>query len=158
MNKDQTNRLEGIARTYHSVALLLPDATVLNGGGGLCGNCGTNHWDGEIFVPPYLLNADGSRRTRPTINNVAATVKIGSTLSITTGGAVTSFSLIRLGTATHTVNTDQRRIALTPSGGGTAYTVTIPGDPGVALPGNWYLFAVDGAGTPSLAKMIRVTV
>lgn len=146
-----------VPRTYHSVALLLPDATVLNGGGGLCGTCATNHWDAEIFVPPYLLNSDGTRRARPAINTVASTVKVGGTLSITTGGAVSGFSLIRFGTATHTVNTDQRRIALASSGSGTSYTVTIPNDPGVALPGYWYLFAIDSAGTPSVAKTVKVT-
>lgn len=147
-----------IPRTYHSVALLLPDATVLHGGGGLCGACGTNHWDGEIFVPPYLLNSDGTRRARPSITNVASTVSVGATLSVTTGGAVSRFSLVRLGTATHTVNTDQRRVALTSSGSGTSYTVTIPSDPGVALPGYWFLFAINSAGTPSVARIIRVTL
>ncbi|KAF2865028.1 hypothetical protein BDV95DRAFT_600043 [Massariosphaeria phaeospora] len=148
-----------IPRTYHSVALLLPDATVLAAGGGLCGGCATNHWDGEIFVPPYLLNADGSRRQRPGITAVAASVKLGATLDITTSGAVASFALVRFGTATHTVNTDQRRIALTPQGGsGNKYTVGVPGDAGVALPGYWFLFAVDGEGTPSVARTVKITV
>jgi galactose oxidase len=147
-----------IPRTYHSVALLLPDATVLNGGGGLCGNCGTNHWDAEIFVPPYLLNPDGTRRGRPVIGGVDGTVKVGGKLSITTSGEVKSFSLVRLGTATHTVNTDQRRVPLTSEGSGTSYTVNIPGDPGVVLPGYWFLFAIDSAGTPSVAKIVKVTV
>jgi galactose oxidase len=147
-----------IPRTYHSVALLLPDATIFNGGGGLCGvGCLTNHWDAEIFVPPYLLNSDGSRRTRPSITTVASTVAVGGTLTLVTSGAVTSFSLIRFGTSTHTVNTDQRRISLTKTESGTTYTVTIPSDPGVALPGYWYLFAIDGAGTPSVGKIIKVT-
>ncbi|KAJ3563332.1 hypothetical protein NPX13_g8239 [Xylaria arbuscula] len=35
-----------VPRTYHSIALLLPDATVLSGGGGLCGTgCQQNHFD-----------------------------------------------------------------------------------------------------------------
>jgi galactose oxidase len=147
-----------IPRTYHSTALLLPDATVFNGGGGLCGTCGVNHFDAEIFVPPYLLNSDGTRRTRPSISTVATSVKIGGTLSITTGGAVSSFSLIRFGTATHTVNTDQRRIALAITGNGTLYTATLPTDAGVALPGYWYLFAIDSTGTPSVAKVVKVTL
>ncbi|PSN59805.1 galactose oxidase [Corynespora cassiicola Philippines] len=146
-----------IPRTYHSVALLLPDATVLQGGGGLCGGCGVNHFDAEIFVPPYLLNADGSRRARPVINSVASTVKLGASLGITTNSAVTGFSLVRFGSSTHTVNTDQRRIPLTPSGSGTSYTITIPGDAGVALPGHWFLFAINSAGTPSVARVIKVT-
>ncbi|KAI8940751.1 hypothetical protein NX059_002016 [Plenodomus lindquistii] len=154
-----------IPRNYHSVAILMPDATVFNGGGGLCGTCtnfgGTpdsNHFDAEIFVPPYLLNADGSRRTRPVITTVASSVKVGATLSVTTDSAITSFSLIRFGSATHSVNTDQRRIALARSGSGTSYTVTIPGDSGVALPGYWLLFAMNASGTPSVGKVIKVTL
>jgi galactose oxidase len=147
------------ARTYHSVAILLPDATVFSGGGGLCGNCGeNNHFDAEIFVPPYLLNADGTRRTRPVISTVTSSVKLGATLSITTDSAVTKFSLLRFGTATHTVNTDQRRIPLTPSETGTNYTVTVPSDPGVALPGYWLLFAMTADGTPSVGKIIKLTL
>ncbi|KAF2854308.1 carbohydrate-binding module family 32 [Plenodomus tracheiphilus IPT5] len=154
-----------IPRNYHSVAILMPDATVFNGGGGLCGTCtnfgGTpesNHFDAEIFVPPYLLNADGTRRTRPVINSVAATVKVGATLSVTTNAAVTSFSLVRFGSATHTVNTDQRRIALAQTGSGTSYTVMIPADSGVALPGYWLLFAMNASGTPSVGRVVRVTL
>lgn len=146
-----------IPRTYHSIAILLPDATILQGGGGLCGGCGVNHFDAEIFVPPYLLNTDGTRRTRPVINNVASTARLGATVSITTNSAVTRFALLRFGTATHTVDTDQRRIPLTPSGSGTTYTVTIPSEPGVALPGYWFLFALNSAGTPSVAKIIKIT-
>lgn len=148
-----------IPRTYHSVALLLLDATVMNGGGGLCGDCATNHFDAEIFVPPYLLNSDGTRRTQPVINTVSATtIQNGGTLTITTNSAVTSFSLIRLGSSTHTVDTDQRRIPLTPSGSGTTYTITVPSDPGVALPGYWMLFAINSAGTPSVAKVVQITL
>ncbi|KAF1837919.1 arabinogalactan endo-1,4-beta-galactosidase [Decorospora gaudefroyi] len=139
-----------IPRTYHSVAVLLPDATVFNGGGGLCGPCTqyggvpeSNHFDAEIFVPPYLLNSDGTRRTRPVITSLFSSVKLGANLRITTNTAILSFSLIRFGTATHTVNTDQRRIPLTPSGSGTSYTVRVPSDPGIALPGYWMLFALD---------------
>ena len=46
---------EAVPRNYHSVAILLPDGTVFSGGGGLCGTCATNHPDGQIFTPPYLL-------------------------------------------------------------------------------------------------------
>ncbi|KAH8633358.1 Galactose oxidase [Alternaria alternata] len=154
-----------IPRTYHSVAILLPDATIFTGGGGLCGPCTqyggvpeSNHFDAEIFLPPYLLNTDGTRRVRPVISTVASSVRIGATLSITTTGVVTRFSLVRFGTATHTVNTDQRRIPLTSTGSGTSYTVTVPSDPGVALPGFWLLFAIDSSGTPSVGKTIKLVV
>ena len=56
-----------IPRTYHAVAILLPDARVFCGGGGLCGECTTNNPDGRIFTPPYLLNPDGTLKSRPNI-------------------------------------------------------------------------------------------
>ena len=145
-------------RVYHSVALLMPDATVISAGGGLCGSgCNTNHLNGEVYRPPYLYNSDGTPATRPIISSVSATsVTVGSTLTIKTNVAVTSFALIRLGSTTHTVNTDHRRIALTPTASGTTYTVTIPSDPGVALPGYWYLFALNSAGVPSVATTIAI--
>ncbi|CBY00935.1 similar to ricin-type beta-trefoil lectin domain/galactose oxidase domain protein [Plenodomus lingam JN3] len=154
-----------IPRNYHSVAILLPDATVFNGGGGLCGTCtmyggtpASNHFDAEIFVPPYLLNADGTRRSRPVITRVAATVRLGASLGVETSVAVVGFALVRFGSATHTVNTDQRRIALVMGGSGNSYSVTIPGDAGVALPGFWLLFAMDASGTPSVGKVVKVTL
>ena len=54
-------------RTYHSVALLLQDGRVFSGGAGLCGGCDTNHFNGQIWSPPYLFNADDTPATRPTI-------------------------------------------------------------------------------------------
>ena len=147
-----------IPRTYHSWALLMPDATVYNGGGGLCGTCTTNHFDAEVYSPSYLFNSDGTFATRPKINTFSATtIAVGSKLTVTTDSAVTSFSLIRYGSATHTVNTDQRRIPLVPLSAGTnTYTLTVPNDSGIAIPGSWMLFALNSAGVPSVAKTILV--
>ena len=128
-----------IPRVYHSVAILLPDATVFQGGGGLCGPCTqyggvpeSNQFDAEIFVPLYLLNTDGTRRPRPIITTVAATAKLGAILNIKTDSAVTGFPLIRYASVTHSINTDQRRIPFTSTG--TSHSVTIPADPGIAIP------------------------
>ncbi len=146
-----------IPRNYHSVALLLFDGTVGNGGGGLCGTCATNHFDMQIWNPPYLYTSSGALATRPVINSVsAATVGVGKTFSITTNVACSAFSLIRLGSTTHTVNTDQRRIPLTPAAG-SAYTFTVPADPGVALPGHYMIFAMAG-GVPSVSKPLQITL
>lgn len=147
-------------RTYHSVGLLMPDGTVFVGGGGLCGSCHTNHFDGQFYSPPYLFASDGvAQATRPAISSLSATtVKIGGSIAVTMAGAVNSFSLIRMGSTTHTVNTDQRRIPLTPTVSGLNYTITVPGDAGVALPGYWMLFALDSAGVPSLAKTVLITL
>jgi galactose oxidase len=147
-----------VPRTYHSVALLLPDGRVFVGGGGLCGTCTTNHLDGEIFTPPYLLNADGSERPRPTIVAAPNTAAAGSTISVTTGEQITKFSLMRMSTVTHTVNTDQRRIPLTAAAvSGNTASLTLPADHGVLVPGPYLLFAVDGNGVPSVASTINIS-
>jgi galactose oxidase len=146
-----------IPRTYHSVALLLPDARVFVGGGGQCGECSTNHPNGQIFTPPYLLNADGTARPRPSITSAPATAPLGASISVTTSGPAPEFSLVRLSTVTHTVNTDQRRIPLTPTAvSGNTATLALPSDPGILVPGPYLLFALDANGVPSVAKTIRI--
>ncbi|KAI4190030.1 MAG: hypothetical protein L6R41_001049 [Letrouitia leprolyta] len=147
-----------VPRTYHSWALLMPDAQVISGGGGLCGGCATNHPNAQIYTPAYLYNADGSKATRPVINSVSATsVAPGATITVTTNTAVTGFSLVRYGSGTHSVNTDQRRVPLTPTAtSGTTYTLKLPSDSGILLPGAWMVFVLNSQGTPSVAKTITV--
>lgn len=149
-----------IPRTYHSVALLMLDGRVFTGGGGLCGlGCVTNHADAQIYSPAYLFNSDGTAATRPVISSATSTIAVGGTITITTNTAVTSFSITRYGSTTHTVNTDQRRIALTPvTISGNKYTFAIPNDPGIALPGYWMFWAMNSAGVPSLASTIKITL
>ncbi len=149
---------EAEPRNYHSVAILLPDGTVFSGGGGLCGTCSTNHPDGQIFTPPYLLNADGSLRTRPTIASAPTTASTGQTITVTTGGPVSQFSMVRYGESTHSVDNDQRRVPLSiVSSSGNTYQLAIPSDPGIALPGPYMLFALDAGGTPSVSSTISIT-
>jgi galactose oxidase len=146
-----------VPRTYHSVALLMPDGRVFTGGGGLCGaGCDTNHMDAEIFTPPNLLNADGTPASRPAITTAPATAANGATITVATNRTVTAFSIIRMGTATHSVDTDQRRLSLTPTTVGGGYQLTIPSDKGIAVPGYWMLFALDANGVPSIAKTIKI--
>jgi galactose oxidase len=148
-----------IPRNYHSTALLLTDATVISCGGGMCGSCSTNHFDCQIYTPPYLLNTDGSLKSRPRINKISSTSNLaGATIYVTTGAPVTSFAMIRFGSVTHTVNTDQRRIPITPTLISPAYyKITLgPADVGVVTPGYWMLFCIDSAGVPSLAKTILI--
>ncbi|HEX9998965.1 MAG TPA: discoidin domain-containing protein [Actinoplanes sp.] len=147
-----------VPRTYHSVSLLMPDGRVFAGGGGLCGTgCSTNHFDGQIFTPPYLLNADGSPAARPSITAAPASTANGAKIMVGTSRAVTAFAIVRMGSATHSVNTDQRRLSLVPAPAEDgSYELTIPADPGVAVPGYWMLFAMDSKGVPSVAKVIRI--
>jgi len=150
-------------RTYHGVALLLPDGRVWVSGGGLCGtSCGSsgaNHLTYEILTPPYLLTASGAAATRPVISTVSATtLGLGSTLTITTTTPVKSFALMRLSSVTHTVNNDQRRIPLvTTTPDGATYTATLSSDSGVLVAGYYYLFAVGPTGVPSMAVTLLIT-
>ncbi|KAL8838673.1 MAG: hypothetical protein Q9176_004913 [Flavoplaca citrina] len=150
-----------IPRTYHSVAMLLADGTVFTGGGGLCGlGCGPiNHYDAQIFRPPYLFNGDQTPATRPKIlsMNPAKEIKLGSGITVTMDGPVNRFSLVRFGSVTHSVNTDQRRVPLgSVTGGGNVYQVLVPKEPGVVVPGWWMLFAINTQGTPSVAATVHI--
>ncbi|KAJ5481209.1 Galactose oxidase/kelchbeta-propeller [Penicillium sp. IBT 31633x] len=149
-------------RVYHTVSILLPDGRVLNGGGGLCGNCSANHYDAQIFTPPYLLNSSGELRTRPVImSKMPSTIEVGGVFILQTNGPVKDASLIRLGSATHTVNTDQRRIPLRLiplTRRKDSYGIKLPNEPGILIPGYWMLFVMDQDGVPSIAKTIMVTV
>jgi galactose oxidase len=153
-----TMAAETAPRTYHSVALLMPDGRVFSAGGGLCGSsCTTNHFDGQVYSPPYLFDDDGRPASRPVITAAPASAANGQKITVTTDRAVTAFAIVRMGTATHSVDTDQRRLSLIPApadGGG--YELTVPADSGVAVPGSWMLFALDAKGVPSIAKILRV--
>lgn len=89
-------------RTYHSSAVLMKDARVWVGGGGLCPNteCGAaDHPNAEIFSPPYLFNNDGSRAPRPTISNFPTDIPFGAAeMKVTAqGGDELEFVIVRLG-------------------------------------------------------------
>jgi hypothetical protein len=143
-----------VPRNYHSFGVLLPDARVLVGGGGLCGGCGNDHPDAEVFTPPYLVGAEA---TRPVIRTAPATARVGGTVTATTDRAVASWSFVRMSSDTHSVNTDQRRVSLpVASTSGTTSTLALPTDPGVLVPGPWMLFALDANGVPSVAATVMV--
>ncbi|KAL8858874.1 MAG: hypothetical protein Q9178_004552 [Gyalolechia marmorata] len=149
-----------IPRNYHSVAILLADGIVFSAGGGLCGvGCTANHYDAQIFRPAYLFNSDQTVTTRPKIisTNPANIAPLGSAITVTTDSAVTKFSMVRFGTATHSMNTDQSRVPLTNRAtGSNVYKVQVPNEPGIAIPGWWMLFAINAQGVPSVAATINV--
>jgi len=147
-----------IPRPYHSTALLLPDARVFVGGGGLCGGgCSANHENAEIFSPPYLFNQDGSPAVRPVIKTAPAAARLRSTVSVTADTATLKFEVLRVSATTHTVNNDQRRIPLTMTAGlNNAYRLKLPSDPGVVPPGYYMLFGINAQGTPSISRMVKI--
>lgn len=150
-----------VPRTYHSIALLLQDGRIVAAGGGLCGGCAWNHPDAEIYTPPYLLNHDGSPARRPVIQDAPESMSPGQSIRVKmdTGG-VHSFALVRIGAVTHAVNNDQRRIPI--QNGfwivGPSFSLNIPKNKNVLLPGSYYLFAMNKHGVPSVGKHIRYSV
>jgi len=83
---------------------------------------------------------------------------LGGTITATTESPVVSFVLMRLSSTTHTVNNDQRRIPLQmESTSGTTYTLTIPSNAGIVLPGYYWLFALNSQGVPSVAAVVLIS-
>jgi galactose oxidase len=146
-------------RVYHSTGILLQDGRVYEGGGGQCGQgCSANHFNTEILTPPYLLNANGTLATRPVISTAPATAVLGSDIAVTTNTPVASFVLMRLSSTTHTVNNDQRRIPLQFAAAyGTSYSLQIPANPGIVLPGYYWLFALNAQGVPSVGSVVLIS-
>ncbi len=149
------------ARTYHSVASLLVDGTVLSAGGGLSGNDETNHWNGEIFRPHYLYAADDSPAVRPVIDDSPGVIRIGSTFEVQATAGLAGFSLVKMSATTHTMNTDLR--FLRPSSVETSpgvYEITLRSNPNVLTPGYWMLFAMAGDlgsdGVPSEGRIVQL--
>jgi|GEM_PF-4076915 len=146
-------------RTYHSWAVLLEDARVMTGGGGLCGDCGVNHRSAQVFTPAYLLNSDGSDAVRPEIGSVASTLYAGERLvaSVQNAPSDLRFSLVRFSSVTHSINTDQRWIPVdsTEIESG-LHSVELPVNPNVLIPGRYWLFAYSRDGAPSVGHPVLI--
>lgn len=144
-------------RNYHSIALLLTDGRILSAGGGLCG-CAADHQTGQILTPPYLYNNDGSLATRPVISNAPDVIKNGQNFSLQSDNDIARFSLIKMSSTTHAVNTDLRYLKLpfTHDNNGN-YQISSHNNINVMTPGYWMLFAVNSKGVPSIAKVIQVS-
>jgi YVTN family beta-propeller protein len=147
----------GVARNYHSIALLLPDGRVFSGGGGLC-NCSADHPDAQIYSPPYLFGTDGFPAIRPEILTAPATVSYGRTIVVQATPSLAKFSLIKMSGITHNLNSDLRflRVPFRELTAG-QYELSLHSNRNVMTPGYWMLFAVNAAGVPSVAKVINVS-
>jgi hypothetical protein len=149
---------EAFARLYHTVSLLMPDATVWVAGGNPAQGNYEPHM--EIYSPPYLFNADGSLATRPTISSVSTSkIGYGSTLSLQTPDSsnISSVVLMRNGSSTHAFDMDQRHVALSFTVGSGVLNLTGPPNSNIAPPGYYMLFILNNAGVPSVATMVQVS-
>jgi hypothetical protein len=143
------------ARLYHSIALLLPDATLLVGGGGAPGP--QTNLNAEVYYPPYLFDASGQFAGRPTISKAPASVVIGQPFSLTMSNTnpVKRVTLIKTGSVTHSFNMDQRFQELSFVQNAKVLTVQGPLNANVAPPGMYLVFAINAQGVPSIARIVK---
>jgi hypothetical protein len=152
---------EARSRTYHSTALLLPDARVLSSGSGEGGGVLLENSDftAQVFTPPYLFNPDGTLAARPAITSAPSRISYGQSFAVETpaAGSVTRGTLVRLSSVTHAFNQSQLIYPLTFSAtGATSLTAAGPTSANLAPPGPYMLFLVNGSGVPSRAAMVSV--
>jgi galactose oxidase len=141
-----------VNRVYHSTSLLLRDGRVLHtGGGDAAGN--TNHYDAEIFSPPYLFKG-----ARPSIASAPSTVTYGQSFFVGNSNptTITRVTWIRVGSVTHAFDMNQRFVELSFVRTTEGLTVKAPANPNLAPPGHYLLFILNGNGVPSTARIVRI--
>jgi hypothetical protein len=141
-------------RIYHCAALLLPDGSVIVGGGvdpnfDEPGNAGMalNQKTFEIYKPSYLF-LSGSRPVITTVKNergVEKQIVYGRPFFIETPQVndIRSVVIIRPGAMTHHTDTEQRHIPLEFVKEEGKLRVTMINDRSVAPPGMYMLFIID---------------
>jgi hypothetical protein len=145
-------------RLYHSVALLLPDATVWVAGGNPSRGSYEQHV--EIYTPPYLYNSNGSLATRPSITSVTpGVIGYGTSFQVQTPNAanIASVVIMKNGAVTHAFNMDQRLVGLSFTAGSGVLNVTGPPNGNIAPPGYYMIFLLNTSGVPSVAKFVQVS-
>ena len=147
-----------IPRLYHSATLLLPDGSVLTGGGGAPGPI--NELNAEIYYPSYLYLKDGSGNPapRPTIVAAPGRLFLGQNFSLTVGSTdqIAAVRLVRVGSNTHAFDPEQRLIPVPFSQNGTTVTGSLALAPGKVPPGYYMLFVLNTNGVPAVARIVSV--
>jgi Galactose oxidase-like, Early set domain len=146
-------------RLYHSIALLLPDGSVLTAGGGAPGP--VKNLNAEIYYPGYLYDASGQPAARPSLVDAPSLLQVhlNQQFVATVGSAdpISRVTLVRTSSVTHTLNPDQRFLELGFTQAGQTLMITLPTiDPNVVVPGYYMLFVFDQAGVPSVARIVHV--
>ena len=145
-------------RTYHSVALMLPDGSVLSTGDEIHEQRATGDapfWVGtaEIYRPAYLYSG-----ARPVLEAAPPQVPYDSTFPAQTPDArsVDRAVLMAPSATTHAEDSTQRHVELRIAGrSNDTLTLRSPAAAAIAPPGYYMLFLL-GDGVPSVAKFIRL--
>lgn len=140
-----------IPRLYHSTAVLLSDGRILSMGGGLGAGFNT-HKNFQIYSPPYLF-----RGARPTLK-AKDELSYGETFQIESKDAldISKVHMIKLSSDTHSFNSSQHIVPLTFAAESKGLKATVSLEPAYAPPGYYFLFVVNKAGVPSLAKTVKL--
>lgn len=146
----------GLARIYHSTALLLPDGSLLSGGGGAPGP--QTNLNAEIYYPPYLLTSSGAFAPRPTISSAPAAVSYNQTFKVAVDvpSSIQRVTFIKTGSVTHSCNFEQRFMELPFTIDPYSVSVQSPANAVLAPPGNYLLFVINNQGVPSVAKIVQI--
>ncbi|GKT42002.1 WSC domain-containing protein [Colletotrichum spaethianum] len=144
-----------IARLYHSESITLLDGRVLVTGSDPEDGVHPQEYRVEVFNPPYLTG----KKTRPTFTLTQTDWAYGGTYSFQLGHAPVNgkieVSLLGAVTSTHGNSMGARTIFPAVSCGATSCTVTAPPRAGVAPPG-WYQFFVLDGGIPAVGVYVRI--
>jgi hypothetical protein len=145
------------ARLYHSVGLLLPDATILTGGGGAPGP--QTNPNAEIYYPPYLFRPDGSFASRPKITSApgnALSWNQGFSLGVSSGVKASRVTFVRMSSVTHAYDSEARFFELGFSQNGSNLNLSTPASRAEAPPGYYLVFVFDQDGVPSVGRILRL--
>jgi hypothetical protein len=144
-----------VPRNYHSTAVVLPDGRVFTGGSNANAFLGAQFVEKRIeILSPWYCAANVQR---PVVTAAPGVLSPGAALSISVGDSATlaRVVLLRTGSVTHCYNSDQRLIELAfQVSGPHQLLVHVPRDSRVAPPGDYLLFVIDSAGTPSEGRFL----
>jgi hypothetical protein len=146
-----------VPRHDHSTALLMPNGGVWIMGGNrvdLLPAADRNQAVPvmESYKPPYLFKGP-----QPSIVEARDMIHYGKSFNLQVSGDVASVVIIRTGPITHNWAWGNQYVKLPfTRGQGRKLIVTAPPLPGLAIPGDYLLFAVSADGVPSTGKHIRL--
>src|SRR5580704_10117630 len=145
-------------RLYHTVSLLMPDATVWLAGSNPSSGVYEQHM--EIYKPAYLFTRDANNNVvpaaRPTIASAPGNINWNAQFAVSTPDAanIATAVLMRLGSSTHAFDLEARLVGLNFTAGSGMLTVAGPPNANIAPPGYYMLFLLNSQGVPSVAKIL----